>query len=252
MNSGKLYTAFKLALSSSLLLGTFSVSAAADEVKINEYNASSLASSSKTISVNDIVPKAYLSAVKGNFKSQKEIEEATGFKNVKKRKIAPFNKIDNGAVDNGVIVVNNLDEYAALLTYYNDLQSITASKLASTDNNSLSNNLNSTISIASTYTTTAEKTVWDDPMGFSWIKAYVTMTKNSSTGVISGSPTTDSQLYGFHPGNSWSHSSTRSSVTLNSKKTGGSATIVGDRTLSIIFEGIGNIVTKQETYYMSF
>lgn len=81
--------------------------------------------------------------------------------------------------------------------------------------------------------------------GLSWMYSYVTAT--SVKGKIT-STSTDSTLLGFHPGNSWGHKAGASSVTLDSDKTGGYANIVGVLTLSIIIEGIGDIISKTLTH----
>lgn len=144
-------------------------------------------------------------------------------------------------------MVNSLDEYAALLNYYNDLFPTNVPESVSKQNPNLVTPL-----VADTYYSTTEKTLWDDALGLSWIKGFVTKAYSTSTNLIIGTPTTDSQLYGFHPGNTWIHSPYKSSAVVNTDRKTGYANIVGDLTLSIIFEGVGNITTKQVSYYMTF
>ena len=195
----------------------------------------------KTVSIFDVVPEDYFVAVKGKYQSKEEVQNATGFKSVRSD-ITSMMHFDNG-FDNGAIIVNNLDEFAALLSYYADLEK-------------RANNSHLSISSGDTYTTVVEKTIWGDGLAaganLSWITGSVKLKKDYDTGKILEVMETDSSLKGFHPGNSWKHSSASTNYGINSNKLSGWATIVGDRTLAIINGGIGHIYTKQESYNMSF
>ncbi|WP_339300718.1 hypothetical protein NSQ80_20880 [Paenibacillus sp. FSL K6-2441] len=81
----------------------------------------------QTVSVRDIVP---------------------GFKRVTSKKLSDM-KFENGA-----IIVNSFDEYAALLQYYADLEK-------------MYNNLNilNSVSPTATYTDYSEQTIWGDGLG---------------------------------------------------------------------------------------
>lgn len=197
----------------------------------------------KTISIYDVVPQDYFVAVKGKYHSKEEVQNATGFKSVKSN-ITSMN-FDN-SFDNGAIIVNNLDELAALLSYYADLEK------------QVNNSLLSVSPAAATgdYITTYEKTIWGDGLAgganLSWITGSVKLKKQDNTHKIISVLDTDSTLHGFHPGNSWKHSAAKTTYGIASDRYTGWATIVGDRTLSIIKDGIGDIFTKQESYNMSF
>lgn len=67
-----------------------------------------------------------------------------------------------------------------------------------------------------------------------------------------GQRKTDSALLGFHPGNSWEHNSTKSSVHVNKERTGGYANIYGTLSYSLIVKGIGTLMTKELECYMTF
>lgn len=214
------------------------------------------ANKSETKSVIDIVPSEYITATKGKYDSVEDILDATGFKQAK------TGNADNMQFDNGAITVNSLDEYAAVLSYYSDLENVinpTPLPVSPRSSYALENRAMATdFSVASTgsYTHVAEKTIWGDGLAaganLSWITGVVKMTKDSATGNILEITETDSTLNDFHPGNSWRHSTTKTTHGIYSDKKSGWANIVGDRTLSIIFEGIGQIHTKEESYSMTF
>lgn len=175
----------------------------------------------QTVSVRDIVP---------------------GFKRVTSKKLSDM-KFENGA-----IIVNSFDEYAALLQYYADLEK-------------MYNNLNilNSVSPTATYTDYSEQTIWGDGLGgggtnLSWIVGIVQFERHDKSGdyKIVKVTDTDSVLRGFHPGNSWEHSDARTTYGINSGGLSGWAWIRGDRTLSIIWEGVGDVLTKAEAYYMTF
>ncbi|CAM4397627.1 hypothetical protein U9M73_17145 [Paenibacillus phoenicis] len=102
----------------------------------------------QTVSVRDIVPSKYFESVKGKFHSKKAVLEATGFKRVTSKKLSDM-KFENGA-----IIVNSFDEYAALLQYYADLEKMY--------NNS---NILNSVSPTATYTDYSEQTIWGDGLG---------------------------------------------------------------------------------------
>ncbi|MCG7407396.1 hypothetical protein MH117_08180 [Paenibacillus sp. ACRRX] len=160
---------------------------------------------------------------------------ATGFKSVK----------SNITSDNGAIIVNNLDELAALLSYYADLENS-------------ANNSHPPISpfAPSSYTTVVEQTIWGDGLAaganLSWITGVVKLKKDSDTNKILEIVETGSSLEGFHPGNSWVHNSAKTSYGIDSNKKSGWATIAGTRTLYVIIGGIGNLFSKSESYNMTF
>lgn len=137
-----------------------------------------------------------------------------------------------------------------MLFYYNDLANNTLQN-STVIETTVDKRIERMAAAQSSYYFITHSKTWNDS-GISWMKAYVTAKYDSNTRKIIGDPTTDSGIYGFHPGNSWTHSFGRSTVSVNSARTGGYATIVGDLTLSIIFEGIGDITTKQLTCEMSF
>ncbi|MGI2295650.1 hypothetical protein [Paenibacillus sp. GXUN7292] len=209
----------------------------------------------KTVSVFDVVPQEYIDAVKGKFQSKEEVLNATGFKSEKSNITTSMMKFDSG-FDNGAIIVDNLDEYAALLSYYADLGKSTNNSPLSISPSSANNTsaLNNTSS--STYTDVATKTIWGDGLAFganlSWITGSVKIKKDSSTHEYLEILETGSSLHGFHPGNSWTHVPARTSHGINSDKKTGWARIAGDRTLTIIVKGIGEITTLPESHYMSF
>ncbi|EES74448.1 hypothetical protein POTG_00728 [Paenibacillus sp. oral taxon 786 str. D14] len=196
----------------------------------------------QTVSVRDIVPSKYFESVKGKFHSKEAVLEATGFKRVTSKKLSDM-KFENGA-----IIVNSFDEYAALLQYYADLEK-------------MYNNLNilNSVSPTATYTDYSEQTIWGDGLGgggtnLSWIVGIVQFERHDKSGdyKIVKVTDTDSVLRGFHPGNSWEHSDARTTYGINSGGLSGWAWIRGDRTLSIIWEGVGDVITKAEAYYMTF
>lgn len=178
--------------------------------------------------VRDIVPTEYFAKYAGEFSTYAEVEQATGFT----RGGEPQLLSDVGA---NSIKINSVDEYAALLNYFSEF---------STHNASMQVQNTTTIETLANgeYTKTDESKFYD--YGVWWMKAFVIAKYDKNDKVI-GTPTTDSGLYGFHPMNSYKHSSNKSTVQINSKKTGGSAQIKGDLTLRIEVGGIGDIVTKE-------
>lgn len=221
-------------LASVMLLNSLGV-ASASAGEVSSTNNVKISADVETVSVRDIVPEKYFEEVKGKYKSKEEILKATGF-TVEKTENARTVQLNNGAT-----TVDDLDEYAALLTYYSDIanQSFKASsalqaQLAKADSNTA--------------------TVWGDGLAaganLSWIKATVYYDRNSSGNITKVTGSTSS-LLGFHPGNSWSHDevATNKSASLSGKS--GSISIKGTRTLSIISGGIGEIVSKSQSFYMS-
>lgn len=226
-------------LSSAMLFNTFgfasaNASATTSEVSstLNEVN---IPAEVETVSVRDIVPSEYFEAVEGKYKSKEEILKATGYK-VEKTEAASTMEFSQGAM-----TVNDLDEYAALLTYYSD-------------NANKNSDASSFQARVITEPDSDTETVWGDGLAgganLSWISASVYYQRNSMNGNIVNITGTSSTLLGFHPGNSWTHDNY---ATINSaylQGTTGHIYIKGTRTLSIIIEGIGNIVSKQESYFM--
>ncbi|MNE26958.1 hypothetical protein D3C80_1203480 [compost metagenome] len=156
-------------------------------------------------------------------------------------------KISKMQFDNGAIIVNDLDEYAALLQYYSDLEK------QQVNNNQRSF---SPTAIVTDYT---EQTIWGDGLAggganLSWITGIVQYERYDKSGnyALISVTDTDSLLKGFHPGNSWQHSSAKTTYGIDSGGRSGWAWIRGTRTLSIIWEGIGDIITRSEEYYMTF
>lgn len=186
-------------------------------------------------SVRDLVPTEYFAKNAGKFSSYAEVEQATGFT----RGGEPQLLSDVGTKS---IKIDSIDEYAALLNYFSEF---------STHNTPMQVQNTTTIETMANgdYTKTHESKFYD--YGVWWMKAFVIATYNKDDKII-GTPTTDSGLYGFHPMNSYKHSSSRSTVNINSKKTGGSAQVKGDLTLRIEVGGIGDIVTREIEHDMLF
>lgn len=243
-----IFKSWKLMLISSLVFSSFAVSASANNtqgsVATSVDNAQVTVATSNVIDVYDIVPKEYFSENAGKFDSLQELKEATGFSS----------KPASSDESSTFIKVDSIDEYAAVLSYFNDkAQSVTEDSATSTIQTTSVVQPMRSISAQSNYdyyTTTHSKT-WNDN-GLSWMKAFVTAQYYYSTNKIMGTPTTSSGLYGFHPGNSWTHSVGGSSARVNTARTGGDATITGDLTLFIIIDGIGDILTKPLTVYMTY
>ncbi|EJW13987.1 hypothetical protein OB446_027300 [Paenibacillus alvei] len=180
------------------------------------------------VTVRDIVPTEYFAKYAGKFSTYAEVEQATGFT----RGGEPQLLSDVGT---NSIKINSVDEYAALLNYFSEF---------STHNTSMQVQNTTTIEILADgeYTKTDESKFYD--WGVWWMKAFVIAKYDKNDKVI-GTPTTDSGLYGFHPMNTYKHSSNKSTVQINSKKTGGSAQIKGDLTVRIEVGGVGDILTKE-------
>ncbi|MCM3337618.1 hypothetical protein M3650_02905 [Paenibacillus sp. MER TA 81-3] len=196
----------------------------------------------QSLSVHDIVPNEYFSKYAGKFNSYEEVAQANGFSTANPAQ--GTQGLRNASSANGYVKVNSVDEYAALLNYYNDL--------TSSIQNAVEHQSSSVKALADyeTRTVTHEKT-WNDT-GVTWMKAYVICEVNNKTDKIVGTPRTDSAYFGFHPGTSWEHSKERSSVHVNTEKTGGYANIVGTMSFYIIIEGIGKVTEKELTKYMTF
>jgi len=186
-------------------------------------------SNSSKISVRDIVPSEYLAAYKGKFSSYEEVNHVAGFNGNSKNDVGK---------QNGAITVSSVDEYAALLFYFNDL---TGSSQTIQHSTKAIDTSEFTTSASQPYTMTYDKNISDT--GLMWIKAFVTVSYNSN-GYITGTPTTASQIYGFHPGNSWAHSVGRSYVVIYNDGKTGYANVEGDLSLYIIIDGIGTVATK--------
>jgi|GEM_PF-6690549 len=221
-------------LSSAMLLNSLGVaSASANEVSTTT-NDVKISAEVETVSVRDIVPEAYFEKVKGKYQSKEEILKATGF-TVEKTESASTVQLNKGAT-----TVDDLDEYAALLTYYSDIanQSFKASSAPQAR-------------AAAAGSNTA--TVWGDGLAaganLSWITATVYYDRNSSGNItkVTGS---SSSLQGFHPGNSWSHDAVATNNSASFSGKSGSIYIKGTRTLSIITGGIGDIVSKPQSFFM--
>ncbi|MWV43861.1 hypothetical protein GRF59_09460 [Paenibacillus sp. HJL G12] len=227
----------KLLLASALLFGAFSLPAFASADSAESTDAISSVATSETVSVADIVPKEYLDKFAGKYSTVEKLLNDTGFKSS-----ATSKKLTSTAEQSGYIKVNNIDEYAALLNYFNDLGN---------NNNLVLSNQNNIISPMATtpYWYTAEKTLYSD--GLMWIKGYVT-SHYTAADVIDNTPAVESSIHGYHIGISWTHSLTRTTVTLYANKKGGYTNIVGNLAMNIIWEGIGTIVDKDQEYYMSF
>lgn len=224
---------WKIVLACAMVFNVFALSAGAESAPNAAISVSS------QVSVHDVVPSEYFAKYAGKYKSYEEAANAAGFA------VSQVSQTRQGVLSDTVanyVKINTVDEYAALLNYYNEFSS--AKNTATT---SISSEF-ATMADGD-YTIKHEKT-WNDNK-ISWMKAYVIATYNKDKKII-GTPTTDSGLYGFHPGNSWEHKNARSSVNVNSQRTGGSATIVGELSLYIIIDGIGRVATKELECYMSF
>ncbi|MGG1619687.1 hypothetical protein ACIFQM_23205 [Paenibacillus sp. NRS-1782] len=188
----------------------------------------------ETVSVRDIVPAKYFEAVKGKYKSKEEILKATGFTLEKSVKPSTVQ------LSEGAMTVDDLDEYAALLTYYSDSanQNFKVSSIQPTAVESHSNT----------------DTVWGDGLAagknLSWIEATVYYNRDSATRNITKVTGSTSTLLGFHPGNSWAHDRVATDNSASLKGRAGNIQIKGTRTLSIIIGGIGDITSRSESYFM--
>ncbi|WP_147273864.1 hypothetical protein [Fontibacillus phaseoli] len=109
----------------------------------------------ETVSVRDIVPEEYFASVAGKYQSKEEVQEATGFENVKSEKISKMQ------FENGAIIVKSFDEYAALLQYYSDFE-----KQQANDNQRSF----SPTAIVNDYT---EKTIWGDGLAGGGAKPFL-------------------------------------------------------------------------------
>lgn len=203
----------------------------------------------KTLDVHDIVPKEYFKKYSNKFTSKEEVLEASGFSDNTVNTSNTLTKGSSSQTPIEYIKVDSIDEYAALLFYYNELTDSVNEENIQT-NNVIQKNDNTINSTYDHYYYTHEVTYND--IGISWMKAFVITKRDSNTRKIIGDPVTDSGLYGFNPGNSYEHNSTRSTVTVNTERTGGKATIVGTLTLFIIIEGIGDVSSKDITLNMTF
>ncbi|MNO27781.1 hypothetical protein D3C76_176620 [compost metagenome] len=226
-------------LSCMLLFTSFGV-ASANDVQVSKLYDVSNTVSVETVSVRDVVPEKYFELVKGKYQSEEALLDATGFIKVKSEKAS------NMQFDNGAIIVKNSEEYAALLQYYSDME-----KQVHVNQLSIS-----PLAISNDYD---EQTIWGDGLAggglnLSWITGIVNFKRHDKSGnyAIVEVTATDSVLHGFHPGNFWEHSEAKTTYGINSGGLSGWAWIRGDRTLSIIKEGIGEVFTKPEAYYMTF
>ncbi|BCG56800.1 hypothetical protein [Paenibacillus sp. URB8-2] len=224
---------FSFALIASMFSGT--VVLAADKTQ------SSVSTNKTVVPVHDIVPKSYFKTYAGKFDSVDELKKAAGYDTNTSKASA---NLSTNVEPNKSIKVDSLDEYAALLYYYNDLATNAQNNPVEVETNTVS-----TLASSNDYWTTYSKK-WNDN-GLSWMYSYVTV--HFVDGKINSDPaTTDSALLGFHPGNSWEHKAGASYATINSNRTGGYAHIVGILTLSIIWEGVGDITSKQLEHDWSF
>ncbi|WP_374016290.1 hypothetical protein ABU162_18435 [Paenibacillus thiaminolyticus] len=230
---------WKIVLACAMMFNVFALSAGAAATPAKD----SVSLSQQQISVRDIVPAEYFAKFAGKFNSSVEVDQATGFSSAEPAQ-NKLHSSNNG--NNGAIIVNSVDEYAALLNYYNDLASPQNATIVETQKT----NPVQTFADYDTRIVTYEKT-WNDQK-VSWMKAYVIAEVSNKDDKIIGRPKTDSGLYGFHPGQSWEHNSTKSHAVVNSDRTGGYANIYGDLSLYIIFEGIGKVTTKELYKYFTF
>lgn len=231
---------WKIVLACAMMFNVFALSAGAEAAATPAKGSVSL--SQQQVSVRDIVPPEYFTKYAGKFSSAAEVERATGFSAA-----APTQEVNNlRSSNNEAIIVNSLDEYAALLNYFNDL---TAPQNATVVETQKTNPVQ-TFADYDTREVIYEKT-WNDQK-VSWMKAYVIAQVSNKDNKIIGTPKTDSGLYGFHPGTSWVHNDKKSHAVVNSDRTGGYANIYGDLSYYIIFEGIGKLMTKELYKYFSF
>ncbi|WP_223070441.1 hypothetical protein [Paenibacillus caui] len=219
----------KMLLSGALIVGSLSGTAVFAAEKTE-----SVVSNQTVVSVHDFVPESYFATYSGKFNSVEELKKAAGYN-------ATASKSTYDQTPGKSIKVDSIDEYAALLFYYNDLA-------ASNANNPVEVKTYKVSAAANDYYREYSQK-WNDN-GLSWMYSYVVA--HIVNDKIEGTPTTDSALLGFHPGNSWEHKQGLSYATVDSSKTGGYAHIVGNLTLSIIWEGVGDIVTKQLTHDWSY
>lgn len=216
------------------VLADNSVQATVSEVV--ESKSSNVSDKSSFLTVKDIVDQDYIEKYAGKFDSYEEVRNSAGF--------SSEGTVDlNSSEAQQAIKVNNVDEYAALLFYINDqaLQSQTV------DVKDVSSATNQSITVNSTSTRVFETIIAEALT--QTVRGYVTATV--SGGKITNA-VTSSELTGFHPMNTWTHSNERSYVNLNSDKTGGSAHIEGTLKLVVLIEGIGTISTKQHSKNFNF
>ncbi|WP_197259123.1 hypothetical protein [Paenibacillus dendritiformis] len=204
----------------------------------------SISLSQQQVSVRDIVPSEYLSKYAGKFSSYAEVNKETGYSAAAQTNST--NKLHSS--NNGAIIVNSVDEYAALLNYFNDLTALPQQNATVVEYQQT--NPVQTFADSGTRTKIFEET-WND-LGISWMKAFVIAEVSNKDDKIIGTPKTDSGYYGFHPGTSWEHNDKKSHAVVNDDRTGGHANIYGDLTLHIIVEGIGKIMTKELYKFMRF
>ncbi len=74
--------------------------------------------------------------------------------------------------------------------------------------------------------------------------------RDSVTGNILKVTGSTSSLLGFHPGNSWTHDRVATENSASFAGRSGNIQIQGTRTLSIIAGGIGDFISKSESYFM--
>lgn len=182
------------------------------------------------VSVHDVVPQAYLGEYAGKYQTIEEVKKAAGFE-------WDTNKNSDNS-SQSFVEVGSVDEYAALLFFYKDITD--EAKIVETTPQMLSNN--GLLALQSNSYYVDSEFTYNDFYVF-WMKAYVRSYFVNDK--ISGTPTTDSGIFGVHPGISYKHNKERSYVTVNSSKTGGFAHIEGDATVSIFYEGFGDVGTKR-------
>ncbi|MGG4092078.1 hypothetical protein [Paenibacillus lautus] len=236
-----------LLLSSAMLFTSLGVaSASPSQVSSTSINDVIVPAEVDTISVRDVIPAEYFEAAKGKYQSKEDILKDTGFTPVKTGRASTMQ------YDNGAIIVNDLDEYAALLTYYSDNNNQT---IASNQTFEGSSNQISPMAIV---TDSVTQTVWGDGLAaganLSWISATVSFNRHDSAGNWNIVSVTDSSssLLGFHPGNSWQHDRAATNATANVNGRTAQIIIKGVRTLSIIGGGgIGEeIISRPQSFSM--
>jgi len=199
----------------------------------------------ETIDVKNIVPEEYILKYQNKFSSLEEVRKAAGYDNQNATTTQLPTESDE------YIKVDSVDEYAALLFYYNDLfEAATSSESVATANAQRNSNLIQPASTYDTYYITHESTFNDTYIA--WNKAYVIAEYKFSDDKIVGTPVADSQYFGFTPGTSWTHNDKKSIVNVNSARTGGSAKIVGTLSLYVIIESIGQITSRELSHSMTF
>ncbi|NKI24722.1 hypothetical protein HFN20_26580 [Paenibacillus dendritiformis] len=228
---------WKIVLACAMMFNVFALSAGAEAEATPTKGSISL--SQQQVSVRDIVPPEYFTKYAGKFDSALEVDRATGFSAA-----APKQEVNKlHSQDNGAIIVNSLDEYAALLNYFNDLTAPQNATIVETQKTN-------PVQTFSETRTVIHETTWNDQK-VSWMKAYVIAEYDRDDKIV-GTPKTDSGLYGVHPGQSWEHNDKKSHAIVNDKKTGGHANIYGDLSYYLIFEGIGKLITKELYKFMRF